>query len=538
MRRGGRVTVPVPGQRTPLVLWPGGEVTRGRAGELRPDADVPGVLGAVVRVDPLTGRVVGLAGEFAVRVAAALAAGPIGGAPGDASRSLPRGGRPGAEPLPSLAPETVNFIAVRRGTAPRPGCHVRRCPRRAELGGACLRCTQWFLSGGVVPLVPADGADPNLSRPFKRAVSALCYAWWPRLARHLFDGVAADTARRWAAATRVGPMAMAAWHLARARPHGGAPGPARAGAYRVGDLAAVVYTYSDRAALWPPAVVAEDWIAALAAAGAGGLERLSELALYGLTSVGEDDPALPFSGDPAGFVADPLRAAGLLATGDGERADATLVLDAALLGAFQLVARCDAVVSYAPPPEDETSVVVAAEPPLDFAGDSSADLHVAASNFLTAAVLAELARAPCRRIVFHGAPPGAVPPGLRHLPTGLALSTLVWEVLCGMAASREFPACVHDDDSAPAPTAAGLAKMVCGAKRIGRCPLGLGGDDDEACCAECAGSQVNYVDAFTARAASGRDLPACATAGWDGGVLSSAARARDTWLRLAAPPPA
>jgi len=331
---------------------------------------------------------------------------------------------------------------------------------------------------------------------------------------------------------------MAAWHLARARPHGGAPGPARAGAYRVGDLAAVVFTFSDRAARWPPAMVAEDFIAAVAASGAGGLERLSDIALFGITSVNDDDPALPFSGDPAGFVADPLRAAGLLVTGDGECADATIVLDAALLRAFLLVARCDVVVSYAAPPDDETSVVVAAEPPLDFAGivDTSecTDLHVAASNFLTGPVLAQLALAPCRRIVFHGSPPGAVPPGLRHLPTGLVLSTLVWEVICGMAASSDFPACVLDD-SAPAPTTAGLAKLVCGAKRITRCPLGQGGDGDEACCAECAGNQVNYVDAFTARAASGRDLPACATAGWDDGMLSRAAQARDTWLRLAAP---
>ena len=99
-------------------------------------------------------------------------------------------------------------------------------------------------------------------------------------------------------------------------------------------------------------------------------------------------------------------------TGDGECADATLVVDAAVLGALVLATRCgEAVVSFRAPPEDDACVVVAAEPPVDLAGvDSSIDLHVAASNFLTAPVLAELARAPSRRIVFHGAPPGASRP--------------------------------------------------------------------------------------------------------------------------------
>ena len=312
------------------------------------------------------------------------------------------------------------------------------------------------------------------------------------------------------------------------------PRPARARAYRVGDLAAVTFTFGDRAALWPLAVVAEDWIAAAAAHDDdGGLRRLSELALYGLTSVGDDDPALPFTGDPAAVVSDPLRAGGLLVTGDGECADATLVVDAAVLGALVLATRCcDAVVSFRAPPDDDGCVVVAAEPPVDVAGvvDSSTDLHVAASNFLTPPVLAELARAPCRRIVFHGAPPGAVPPGLRHLPTGLPLPTVLWDTLCGMAASREFPAWALDG-GAPAPTVAGLAKMVCGAKPIGRCPLG----DDEACSA-CAGQRVNYVDGFVAAAVAGRrGPPPCAAAGWDEGVLSRAGRARDTWLRLVTP---
>lgn len=532
----GRVTVAVPGQRAPLVVWAGGEVTLGRPDERhRPDVDVPGVLGCVVRADPLTGRITGLATEVAVRIAAVLAR--RGAAPDGASRSLFRGCRAGTEPLVSLAPETVNARVVVRGTAPGAECHILRCPRRAELGGACARCTLWFLAGGTVPITPADGADPNLSRTFKTAVSAVCYAWYPRLARHLFRGVAADTVRRWVASTRVGPMAMAAFHLARAgddaRPHRSTAEPARGGAYRVGDLAAIVATLPDCAALWPLAVVAEDWIAAVAAEGAGGLERLSELALYGLTSVGDGDPALPSTEDPAAVVSDPLRAAGLLVTGDGDGTGATLVVDAAVLGALVLATRCcDAVVSFRAPPDDDGCVVVAAEPPIDLVGvDSATELHVAASNFLTAPVLAELARAPCRRIVFHGAGPGAVPPGLEHLPTGLPLSTVLWETLCGMAASREFPAWVLDG-GAPAPTAAGLAKMVCGAKPIGRCPLG----DDEPCRA-CAGQSVNYVDGFTAAAVAGRGLPECATAGWDRAVVSKAARARDTWLSLVSASP-
>jgi hypothetical protein len=98
-----------------------------------------------------------------------------------------------------------------------------------------------------------------------------------------------------------------------------------------------------------------------------------------------------------------------------------------------------------------------------------------------------------------------------------------------MAASREFPAWALDP-GAPSPTVSGLAKMVCGAKPIGRCPLG----DDEPCSA-CAGQRVNYVDGFVAAAVAGRGIPPCAAAGWDEDVLSRAGRARDTWLRLVTP---
>lgn len=530
------MTVEVKGRRAPLVVWAGGEFTIGRPGERRPDVDAPGILAPLMRADALTGRIVGVSVEGAVRVAAALAAaaGPHAGAPGDASRSLPRGCRPSAEPLPSVAPETVDLRAVRRGTTSRPECHIRRCPRRAELGGACERCTRWFVAGGTVPIVPADGVNPNQSRIFKAAIAAICYAWYPRVALHLFTNVAPDTLRRWVASTHLCAMAMAGFHLARvcdARPHRSSAEPKRGGAVRIGDLAAIVATLPDSAARWPLAVVAEDWIARQDP------RRLAELALYGLTSVGgEGDDGLPFTGDPAGVAASPLRAAGLLTTGDGESDDASLVvLDAALLHALVLATQCcDAVVSYRAPPDDETSVVVAAEPPIDLAGvvDSATVLHVAASNFLTPPVLADLARAPCRQIVFHGAPPGAVPPGLSHLPTGLPLSTVLWETLCGMAASRDFPAWSHDDGGAPAPTVAGLAKMVCGARAIGRCPLG----DGDLCCAACAEQSVNYIDAFTAASAAGRELPECATAGWSDStaVVSRAVRtrARDTWLSL------
>ena len=58
------------------------------------------------------------------------------------------------------------------------------------------------------------------------------------------------------------------------------------------------------------------------------------------------------------------------------------------------------------------------------------------------------------------------------------------------------------DGGAPARTVAGLAKMVCGAKPMGRCPLG----DDEAC-SECAGQRVNYVDGFVVAAVAGRGTP-------------------------------
>ena len=79
----------------------------------------------------------------------------------------------------------------------------------------------------------------------------------------------------------------------------GASRPARTRAYHVGDLAAVSYTFGDRAALWPLAMVAENWIAAAADHdGDGGLKRLSELALYGLTSVGATTPRSRLAATP------------------------------------------------------------------------------------------------------------------------------------------------------------------------------------------------------------------------------------------------
>ena len=218
-----------------------------------------------------------------------------------------------------------------------------------------------------------------------------------------------------------------------------------------------------------------------------------------------------------------------------------MVVDAGLLHALVRFADAGCAVSFCEPPcVDAVSaaggaLVVLGAAPLDLSDVRAGDtLHVACCNLLTPALAVRLLAAPCAVLVLHGAVPWGVPPGVVDLPTRTPMTTMVWEVLCAMAARPEFEAVVaHDDGGArPAATHAGLARLVCGSKAMGRCPLGGGGDH----CAACAGAgvAVNYIDGWTAAAARGEALPACATRcyGERASFLARAAAARDAWLDL------